>query len=116
MIKQAKDYDSNGDYVKLWCPELAAIPADAIHTPWKMSQEQQKYYGCIIGKDYPKPIKVMSVWEKHSSRPVGASNKSTENTKERIYPDKKMSKNRQKTLDEYQKGTSSSAGGGWSKK
>lgn len=113
MIKQAKDYDPNGDYVKLWCPELAAIPASAVHTPWKMSVDQQRNLGCVLGKDYPHPIKLMSVWEKHSSRPVGSGDKFAGNSKERVFPEKKVSKNRQKTMDENK--SRPSTGGGWHK-
>src|SRR5689334_22476116 len=37
QIKQAYDYDPDGAYVKQWCPELANVPSNYIHTPWQMN-------------------------------------------------------------------------------
>ncbi|PSF38185.1 cryptochrome DASH [Aphanothece hegewaldii CCALA 016] len=54
--KQSKDYDPNGEYLKYWLPELESIPGDKIHEPWKLSQEEQKRYGVILGVDYPRPV------------------------------------------------------------
>lgn len=34
-IKQAKDLDPKGDYVKAWIPELRDVPVPAIFEPWK---------------------------------------------------------------------------------
>lgn len=56
IIKQSKDYDQNGDYVRLWIPELKNVPTDLIHEPWKMTQFQQMEYGVRLGADYPNPI------------------------------------------------------------
>mmetsp|Transcript_7658 Transcript_7658/g.11250 ORF Transcript_7658/g.11250 Transcript_7658/m.11250 type:complete len:605 (+) Transcript_7658:108-1922(+) len=56
IVKQSKDYDCDGDYVRQWIPELWDVPTELIHTPWKMNKEQQKQYGCVLGVDYPKPI------------------------------------------------------------
>ena len=56
IVKQSKDYDKEGDYVRHWCPELANVPTKLVHEPWKMSSEQQKEYGCRLGVDYPNPI------------------------------------------------------------
>lgn len=33
-IKQAKDYDSQSEYVRLWVPELKDVPDDHVQTPW----------------------------------------------------------------------------------
>jgi deoxyribodipyrimidine photo-lyase len=54
--KQSKEYDPNGDYLRYWLPELASIPGDKIHEPWKLTQEEQKRYGVILGVDYPRPV------------------------------------------------------------
>lgn len=54
--KQSKTYDSQGDYLRTWLPELRQIPGDLIHEPWKLSQDQQKDYGVILGVDYPRPV------------------------------------------------------------
>lgn len=49
-------YDKDGKYIKKYCPELKNFPASCIYEPWKASEANQKQFGCIIGKDYPKPI------------------------------------------------------------
>jgi deoxyribodipyrimidine photo-lyase (single-stranded DNA-specific) len=33
ILTQARNYDPNGDYVRLWCPELSEIPKEKIHRP-----------------------------------------------------------------------------------
>ena len=53
-----KKWDKNGDYVRHWLPQLAKLPAKYIYEPWKAPIADQKAAGCIIGKDYPKPIVV----------------------------------------------------------
>ncbi len=56
ITKQAKDYDPIGDYVKHWCPELAALPAAKVHEPWKLLPVEQQRFGVRIGVDYPNPV------------------------------------------------------------
>jgi deoxyribodipyrimidine photo-lyase len=34
-VLQGKRFDPQGDYVRRWVPELAVLPADAIHAPWE---------------------------------------------------------------------------------
>ena len=55
-IKQSKDYDPDGDYVRHWCPELSDVPKRFVHTPWEMPPSEQKRCGCVIGVDYPNPV------------------------------------------------------------
>ena len=33
---QGRRYDPDGDYVRRWIPELAAVPGRAVHEPWKL--------------------------------------------------------------------------------
>ena len=56
IVKQSKDYDANGDYVRHWLPELKNVPNQFVHEPWKMNQFQQMEYGVKLGVDYPNPI------------------------------------------------------------
>jgi deoxyribodipyrimidine photo-lyase len=56
IYKQAKDYDPHGEYVKLWLPELAQVPAAKIHDPSKLQPVEQQRFGVRIGVDYPPPI------------------------------------------------------------
>lgn len=57
-VKQSKDYDPKGDYIRHWIPELSKVPAPLIFEPWKMNQSQQEKYGVKIKSDYPSPIKL----------------------------------------------------------
>ncbi|KAK3268443.1 Myosin-3 [Cymbomonas tetramitiformis] len=56
ILKQSKDYDLQGDYVRAWIPELKDVPTSKIHTPWQMTPEEQEKSGCKIGETYPRPI------------------------------------------------------------
>ena len=55
-IKQQLDHDPDGIFVRKWCPELESVPDEYLQYPHLMSEAFQKKVGCIIGKDYPKPI------------------------------------------------------------
>jgi deoxyribodipyrimidine photo-lyase len=55
-LLQGKKFDPLGAYVKRYVPELADVPDEFIHEPWKMSMEQQGQFCCMIGVDYPAPI------------------------------------------------------------
>ena len=56
ILKQSKDYDADGTYVKLWCPELAKVPAPSCHTPWLLSTADRERLGC---GEYPPPLKTL---------------------------------------------------------
>jgi deoxyribodipyrimidine photo-lyase len=53
ILKQSKDYDPKGEYVRHWLPAIANIPGEKIHTPWELTQLEQKRYGFQLGVDYP---------------------------------------------------------------
>jgi deoxyribodipyrimidine photo-lyase len=55
-VKQSQDQDPNGEFIRRWIPELAAIPDALIHTPWLLPAAQQQRLGVRIGRDYPAPI------------------------------------------------------------
>jgi deoxyribodipyrimidine photo-lyase len=56
IYKQAKDYDPQGAYVKLWLPELAQIPAAKVHNPGQLLPIEQQRWGVQLGVDYPQPV------------------------------------------------------------
>ena len=56
IVKQAKRYDDQGEYVRTWLPELNGVPDEFVHEPHRMSPDQQPLYDCVLGSDYPPPI------------------------------------------------------------
>jgi deoxyribodipyrimidine photo-lyase len=55
-IKQSKDHDPVGIFIKKWIPELQNVPSEWIHEPWKMSAMEEIMFKTKIGTEYPKPI------------------------------------------------------------
>uniref|UniRef100_A0A6J0V250 Cryptochrome-1-like n=1 Tax=Pogona vitticeps TaxID=103695 RepID=A0A6J0V250_9SAUR len=53
-----KKTDKHGEYIKKYLPFLQKFPSDYIYEPWKAPRSIQERAGCIIGKDYPRPIVV----------------------------------------------------------
>ena len=50
------EHDEEGLFIKAWLPELANVPTEFIHEPWKMTAMEQDLYKVVVGKDYPSPI------------------------------------------------------------
>jgi deoxyribodipyrimidine photo-lyase len=55
-IKQVKDQDPTGQFIRQYVPELAGVPDEHIAEPHKMTLSQQSKAGCQIGINYPTPI------------------------------------------------------------
>ena len=55
-VKQSKDHDPKGAFIKKWVPELQNVPEEYIHEPWQMTKMEQAFYGVNIGEDYPAPL------------------------------------------------------------
>ena len=49
-LRQADRYDPQGDYVRRWLPELAAVGGPAVHRPWKLPHDVRARL------DYPQPL------------------------------------------------------------
>ena len=60
IINQALRYDSQGDYVRHWIPELAQIMGKAVHYPNRL--ESQKFPGGTLSTKYPEPLVDFSKW------------------------------------------------------
>lgn len=55
-VLQGKKFDSKGEYIKKYLPELKDLPSRWIHEPWNAPKEILKQANVILGKTYPKPI------------------------------------------------------------
>lgn len=53
-VKQSKDHDPKGVFIRKWIPELLGIPADFIHEPWKLTSMEKALYDITL--NYPEPI------------------------------------------------------------
>jgi len=55
-VTQSERFDPGGRFIRRYLPELARVPVEFVHEPWKMPEAVQHESGCVIGKDYPPPI------------------------------------------------------------
>lgn len=55
-MTQGEKFDAQGDYVKLFVPELVNLDKKFIHKPWEAPLTVLKQAGVSLGKNYPAPI------------------------------------------------------------
>ncbi|MBK1695083.1 deoxyribodipyrimidine photolyase [Chromatium weissei] len=77
-VLQAQRFDSNGDYIRRWCPELARLPNAYLHQPWTAPASLLAAAGIRLGNDYPAPIidlaasrqQALATWEQIKVKPI----------------------------------------------
>lgn len=55
LITQAEKYDADGEFMKLWCPELNEINGATLRVLHQLSDSERMLYG-LHGDVYPKPM------------------------------------------------------------
>jgi deoxyribodipyrimidine photo-lyase len=55
-VLQARRFDPQGQFTARWLPQLARLPAAALHAPWTAGPLELAAAGVELGKDYPAPI------------------------------------------------------------
>ena len=67
MIKQGMDYDSQGEYIRLWIEELRGIKDGKVHFPWTLSRGELDRSDVDLGVTYPNPIVIAPEWSRHTN-------------------------------------------------
>lgn len=102
--KQAQEQDVDGSFIRQWVPELKALPAPLIHTPWKMSALEQQVYACVLDKDYPLPVVDLKSSAAHAREWLWATKKSPESKQNSHQILQKHVKSRLRKFNEQQRG------------
>ena len=55
-VKQSFDQDPEGAFIRKWVPEIAHLPLNFLHEPWRMTAADETLHGCRLGRDYPQRI------------------------------------------------------------
>lgn len=55
-IRQSERFDPQGEYLRQWLPELAALPSPHLHHPWTAPAPMCAAAGVRLGQTYPEPI------------------------------------------------------------
>ncbi|WP_445367199.1 FAD-binding domain-containing protein [Methylomonas sp. BW4-1] len=55
-IKQARDHDPHGHFVRHWLPALRRVPQEWLFEPWRMPVKLQQHCGVRVGVDIAEPL------------------------------------------------------------
>ena len=75
-VKQSKEHDPSGTFIKKWVPELAAFQKENIHEPWKVNEMERILFG--LKTDYPAPIIDITTALKEARRELWGTKNSKE--------------------------------------
>ena len=66
-IKNSKEHDPEGIFIRKWIPELTNIPDAYIHEPYSMPPLEQKFLELNFSENYPQPIITIEKTRKKAS-------------------------------------------------
>lgn len=55
-VSQSEKFDAKGQFIRRYLPQLAGLPAAALHAPWKARPLELQEAGVVLGSTYPYPI------------------------------------------------------------
>ena len=55
-MTQSEKFDKDGNYIRKWVPELAALPNKWLHRPFEASSLELQLHGIKLGETYPTPV------------------------------------------------------------
>ena len=55
-VRQSERFDPQGQFIRRYLPQLAALPDAAIHAPWTARPIDLAAAGVVLGKNYPWPV------------------------------------------------------------
>jgi deoxyribodipyrimidine photo-lyase len=55
-VLQGRKFDSDGQYVRRWVPELGSLPTEFLHAPWEAPPLVLAAANVRLGENYPRPI------------------------------------------------------------
>ena len=66
-IKNSKEHDPEGTFIRKWIPELRRVPNAYIHEPYTMPLLEQQFNDLLLEELYPKPIVDINKTRKEAS-------------------------------------------------
>ena len=55
-VTQGEKFDSDGEYIRKYIPEIKALPNKYLFCPWEAPKEELDKAGILLGHDYPNPV------------------------------------------------------------